>query len=81
MGPKMDEVVDLFERMVVGLGSTFKKLIVNIQYVIPAIIIFQSALWLAYLSENSVSNGFVSTIADGLGDVGAILLRLITILG
>ncbi|MDC0851584.1 hypothetical protein OAQ40_00815 [Euryarchaeota archaeon] len=81
MGPKMDEVVVLFERMVVGLGSISKKLIVNIQYVIPAIIIFQSALWLAYLSENSVSNGFVSTIADGLGDVGAILLRLITILG
>ena len=81
IGPKMDEVVDLFERMVIGLGSKFKTLIVNIQYVIPAIIIFQSALWLAYLSENSVSNGFISTIIDGSGEIGGIILRFFSILG
>ena len=81
IGPKMDEVVDLFERMVIGLGSKFKTLIVNIQYVIPAIIIFQSALWLAYLSENSVSNGFISTIIDGSGEIGGIILHFFSILG
>ena len=80
-GPKMDEVVDFFERMVRGFGPKFKNLIVNIQYLIPAIVIFQSALWLAYLSENSISNGFISTIIDSSGDIGEIILRFFSILG
>jgi hypothetical protein len=78
---KIAELVDFSERMVRGLGSKFKSLIVNIQYLIPAIVIFQSALWLAYLSENSISNGFISTIIDGLGDIGEIILRIFSILG
>ena len=81
MDDKIVELVDFSERMVRGLGPKFKNLIVNIQYLIPAIVIFQSALWLAYLSENSISNGFISTIIDGLGDIGEIISRIFSILG
>jgi hypothetical protein len=78
---KESELIDLFERMVRRLGSILGYVSVNLQYLVPAVVIFQSALWLAYLSENSVSNGFISTIIEGLGDIGEIILRVFSILG
>jgi hypothetical protein len=78
---KESELIDLFEKMVRRLGSILGYVSVNLQYLVPAVVIFQSALWLAYLSENSVSNGFISTIIEGLGDIGEIILRVFSILG
>ena len=78
---KSAELIELFERIVRFSGSKLKSLVFNIQYLIPALVIFQSAFWLAYLSEDSISNGFISTIADGLGDVGVVILRIFSILG
>ena len=78
---KESELIDLFERMVRRLGSILGYVSVNLQYLVPAVVIFQSALWLAYLSENSISNGFISTIIEGLGDIGEIILRVFSILG
>jgi len=78
---KSAELIELFERIVRFSGSKLKSLVSNIQYLIPALVIFQSAFWLAYLSEDSISNGFISTIVDGLGDVGVVILRIFSILG
>ena len=78
---KSAELIELFERIVRFSGSKLKSLVFNIQYLIPALVIFQSAFWLAYLSEDSISNGFISTIVDGLGDVGVVILRIFSILG
>ena len=74
----------------VGLFNSFTYLsLVHTQVInaslfntaIPAIIIFQSALWIAYLSKDSVSNGFISTFVDGLGDLGENILRLFSFFG
>ena len=65
---KSSEIIDFLENTGAKISSSFKRLFYNLQYIIPAIIIFQSALWIAYLSKDSVSNGFISTFVDGLGD-------------
>ena len=78
---KSAELIELFERIVRFSGSKLKSLVFNIQYLIPALVIFQSAFWLAYLSEDSISNGFISTIVDELGDAGVVILRIFSILG
>ncbi len=78
---KSAELIELFERIVRFSGSKLKSLVSNIQYLIPALVIFQSAFWLAYLSEDSISNGFISTIVDELGDAGVVILRIFSILG
>ena len=78
---KSAELIELFERIVRFSGSKLKSLVFNIQYLIPALVIFQSAFWLAYLSEDSISNGFISTLVGELGDVSVVLLRFFSILG
>jgi len=78
---KSAELIELFERIVRFSGSKLKSLVFNIQYLIPALVIFQSAFWLAYLSEDSISNGFISTLVGELGDVSVVILRFFSILG
>ena len=49
-----------------GLGTVGSHL----PYIIPATVIFQTALWLAYLSDGSVSHDIVRPIVDGLSEPG-----------
>jgi len=78
---KSSEIIDFLENIGANISSSLKRLFYNLQYIIPAIIIFQSALWIAYLSKDSVSNGFISTFADGLGDFGENIFRLFSFFG
>ena len=78
---KSSEIIDLLENTGRKVSSLLKRVFYNLQYIIPAIIIFQSALWIAYLSKDSVSNGFISTFVDGLGDLGENILRLFSFFG
>ena len=78
---KASEVMDFLERLGSKISLSLKQIFPNLQYIIPAIIIFQSALWIAYLSKDSISNGFISTFVDGIGDFGRALLRLSSFLG
>ena len=78
---KSSEIIDLLENTGRKISSLLKRVFYNLQYIIPAIIIFQSALWIAYLSKDSVSNGFISTFVDGLGDLGENILRLFSFFG
>ena len=78
---KTPELVDFLQRLGTKLSSSFKLIFYNLQYIIPAIIIFQSSLWIAYLSKDSISNGFISTIVDSFGDIGQSILRLFSSLG
>ena len=78
---KTPELVDFLQRLGTKLSASFKLIFYNLQYIIPAIIIFQSSLWIAYLSKDSISNGFISTIVDSFGDIGQSILRLFSSLG
>jgi len=59
----------------------FKQIGTHLPYIIPATVIFQTALWLAFFSETSVSGEFVRPIADGLGDSSRGIAILISIFG
>ena len=78
---KTPELIDFLQRFCAKTSSSFKSVFYNLQYIIPAIIIFQSSLWVAYLSNDSISNGFISTFVDSFGDIGQNILRLFSSLG
>ena len=78
---KTPELIDFLQRFCAKTSSSFKLVFYNLQYIIPAIIIFQSSLWIAYLSNDSISNGFISTFVDSFGDIGQNILRLFSSLG
>ena len=78
---KTPELIDFLQRFGAKTSSSFKSVFYNLQYIIPAIIIFQSSLWIAYLSNDSISNGFISTFVDSFGDIGQNILRLFSSLG
>jgi hypothetical protein len=64
-----------------SIGSGLKSVGSYLPYIIPATVIFQTALWLAYLSEGSVSHDLVSSMVDGFGEAGRGIAILISIFG
>lgn len=64
-----------------SIGSGLKSVGSYLPYIIPATVIFQTALWLAYLSNGSVSHDLVSSMVEGLGETGQDVAILISIFG
>jgi hypothetical protein len=64
-----------------SVGSGLNSVGSHLPYIIPATVIFQTALWLAYLSDGSVSHDLVSSKVDGLGEAGQGVAILISIFG
>ena len=50
-------------------------------YLIPATIIFQSALWVAFLSDGTASNAIVSGFADGMDEYARLSWTVLSIFG
>jgi len=50
-------------------------------YLIPATIIFQSALWVAFLSDGTASNAIVSGFADGMDEYSRLSWTVLSIFG
>ena len=67
------------------LGSRLEALVYWLmgfmQYLIPATIIFQSCVWLAYLSEGSSSHDFVSQFSDGMAESDQLIWTVISLFG
>ena len=64
-----------------SIGSSLKAVGSHLPYIIPATVIFQTALWLAYLSDGSVSHDLVSSKVEGLGESSQDVVILISIFG
>ena len=64
-----------------AIYSVLKRVGSYLPYIIPATVIFQTALWLAYLSEGSVSHDIVGPMADGLSESGRNIAILVSIFG
>ena len=64
-----------------SIGSSLKSVGSYLPYIIPATVIFQTALWMAYFSEGSVSHDLVSSMVEGLGETGQDVAILISIFG
>ena len=67
------------------LGSRLEALVYWLigfmQYLIPATIIFQSCVWLAYLSEGASSHDFVSQFSDGMAESDQLIWTVISLFG
>ena len=67
------------------LGSRLEAfvywLIGYLQYLIPATIIFQSCVWLAFLSEGSSSHDFVSQFSDGMAESDQLIWTVLSLFG
>ena len=63
------------------LVDMLKQIGTHLPYIIPATVIFQTALWLAYFSEASVSGEIIRPIANGLGDSTRGIAILVSIFG
>ena len=50
-------------------------------YLIPATIIFQTALWVAFLSDGTASNAIVSEFADGMDEYSRLSWTVLSIFG
>ncbi len=53
----------------------------SLPFLIPSIVMFQTALWLAYLSENSMVNEIVQNRVNSLGEAGKSIALLLTFFG
>jgi len=62
-------------------GSGLKSVGSHLPYIIPATVIFQTALWLAYLSDGSASHNLVSPLIEGLGEASQSIAILVSIFG
>jgi len=81
IGEKASGVGTWMKRTGQSTGSGLKTVGSHLPYIIPATVIFQTALWLAYLSEGSVSHDIVGPIADGLSESGRNIAILVSIFG
>jgi len=78
---KASSIGSVTKRFATRVVDFSKQIGTHLPYIIPATVIFQTALWLAYFSETSVSGEFVGPIADGLGDSTRGIAILVSIFG
>jgi len=64
-----------------SIGSSLKAVGSHLPYIIPATVIFQTALWLAYLSDGSASHNLVSPLVEGLGEASQSIAILVSLFG
>ncbi len=81
IGEKASGVGIWMKRTGQSTGSGLKTVGSHLPYIIPATVIFQTALWMAYLTEGSVSHDLVSSMVEGLGETGQDVAILISIFG
>ena len=81
-------IVELCKKIFIGtwawILSGLERIFSHMPYIIPATVIFQTAIWVGYLEQGTVSNNLISDYAESLGDAGrsiAILLSIFGIIG
>ena len=61
---------------------SFSKYLLSVSpYLIPSIIIFQTGLWLAYLSEGTISNNIITIFVEEIGENSRFVIFLLSIYG
>ena len=78
---KVSGVGNWMKRTGQSTGSGLKSVGSHLPYIIPATVIFQTALWLAYLSDGSASHNLVSPMVEGLGEASQSIAILVSIFG
>ncbi len=81
-------ILEQFRKIFVGawawILSGLKGVFSHMPYIIPATVIFQTAVWVGYLEQGTISNNLISDYSESLGETGksiAILLSIFGIIG
>ena len=64
-----------------GAWSFFSRVGSHLPYLAPATVILQTAIWLAYLSDGSLSNDLVDPFIEGMGDGSRAVTILVSVFG
>ena len=64
-----------------SLSNKMHTIWISLPFIIPTIVIFQTALWLAFLSDGSISGEFIQNRTDNFGDVSKNITILLSIFG
>jgi len=64
-----------------SLSNKMHTIWISLPFIIPTVVIFQTALWLAFLSEGSISGEIIQNRTDSFGDVSKKITILLSIFG
>ena len=64
-----------------SLSNKMHTIWISLPFIIPTVVIFQTALWLAFLSEGSISGEIIQKRTDSFGDVSKNITILLSIFG
>lgn len=78
---KLDVVKEKSSKLFNIFSNKMNSIWTSLPFLIPSIVMFQTALWLAYLSENSMVNEIVQNRVDSLGEAGRSIAILLTFFG
>ncbi|GEM_PF-433068 len=74
-------VMEKISQLSKNIKSISGRFFSHLPYIIPATVILQTALWIGYLEEGTMSNNVVSHYAEGIGEVGRSVVILVSIFG
>jgi len=78
---KFNSFRPILSNLLDSLSNKMHTIWLSLPFIIPAVVIFQTALWLAFLSEGSISGEIIQNRADNFGDVSKNITILLSIFG
>ena len=78
---KYDDITNLFKKIGFKIKDLSNWLLGFSPYLIPATIILQTAIWVSYLSEGTLSNEIVKFSIDEMGEMSKLIWTVLTIFG
>ena len=66
---KFDSFKKISSNLLDSLSNKMHAIWISLPFIIPTIVIFQTALWVAFLSEGSISGEIIRNRTDNFGDV------------
>ena len=72
---------EMASRVFNSFSNKMNAIWISLPFLIPTLVIFQTALWLAFLSDDSISGEIIQNRVDGFGEVGKSITILLSIFG
>jgi hypothetical protein len=72
---------EMASRVFNSFSNKMNAIWISLPFLIPTLVIFQTALWLAFLSDDSISGEIIQNRVDGFGEAGKSITILLSIFG
>lgn len=78
---KYEYTITQFRKIGLGIKNISNWVLGFSPYLIPATIILQTAIWVSYLSEGTISNEIIKVSIDEMGEISKLIWTVLTIFG